>query len=320
MEKAVYTLKIGLGFPQLVQPLRRSSYHRLRQSVLREGAQTPVLVWRSYVLEDFDQYALFAKHQIPFECREMDFSSREEALAWVCAKQLLRKDLTEERRKYLIGIQLDVQRVAIAKKKHAETSLHTGEYEDLVLDDLDYPRDLLPSAKAVAQEIGTVNHISWNTVIKYADYAKHIEAIRKKHTDLANKILIGRCMVSHKSVAALASKTVEELEELNQQLKKRTKKDSKRKDLRLIVPETASDAKQNRPSGGPSVKDMPTYDPDAEIKALTYTVPSWGESVRRVREKVNFEAVTEPAKKRLFIALSNLMRDILSLLEIVRDE
>ena len=37
-------------------------------------------------------------------------------------------------------------------------------------------------------------------------------------------------------------------------------------------------------------------------------------------EKVNFEAVTEPAKKRLLTALSNLMQEILALLEIVRDE
>ena len=320
MDKAVHALKIGLGFPQLVQPLRKSSYHRLRQSLLRDDAQTPILVWRSYVLEDFDRYAIFTKHLIPFACREMDFSSREEAVAWVCAKQLLRKDLTEERRKYLIGIQLDAKRVAIAQKKHADISLCTEDFEDLVLDDQGYSRDLLPSARSVALEIGAVNHISWNTVIKYADYARHIEAIRKKHAELANKILLGRCVVSHTSVAFLAKKTAEELEAVSQQHKKEANMDSKHKNVRLIIQETVAEPKRNRPAVGPSVKDMPTYDPDAEIKALTFTVPSWGESVKRVREKVNFEAVTEPAKKRLLAALSNLMQDILALLEIVRDE
>ena len=320
MEKAVFTLKIGLGFPQLVQPLRRSSYQRLRQSILREGAQAPILVWRSYVLEDFERYALFMKHEIPFEYRETDFSSREEAVAWICAKQLLRKDLTEERRKYLIGIQLDVQRVAIAQKKHADLSLHTEDYEDLVLDDLGCSRDLLPSAKAVAHEIGAVNHISWNTVIKYADYAKHIEAIRKKHAEFANSILFGRCMVSHMSVAALARKTTEELEEISHQIKRGANKGSKRRNMRLIIQEPASGPKRNHQLGSPSVKDMPTYDPDAEIKALTFTVPSWGESIRRVQEKVNFDAVTEPAKEKLSTALSNLMRDIHALQEIVRGD
>ena len=320
MEKAVHVLKIGLGFPQLVQPLRKSSYQRLRQSLLREGPQAPILVWRSYVLEDFERYAIFTKHQIPFECREMDFSSREEAVAWVCAKQLLRKDLTEERRKYLIGIQLDAKRVACAQKKHADLSLCTEGFEGLVLDDLDYSRDWLPSARSVALEIGAANHISWNTVIKYAGYARHIEAIRKKHAELANKILFGRCVVSHTSVASLARKTSAELEEVSQQQKKEAIVDSKHKNVRLIIQETGSEPKRERPVAGPSVKDMPTYDPDAEIKALTYTVPSWGESVRRVREKVNFEAVTEPAKKRLLTALSDLMQDILALLEIVRVE
>lgn len=46
-----------------------------------------------------------------------------------------------------------------------------------------------------------------------------------------------------------------------------------------------------------SVKDMPSYDPDAEIASLTLTIPAWVSSIRRVNQSVNFSAIFSGAKQ-----------------------
>ena len=47
----------------------------------------------------------------------------------------------------------------------------------------------------------------------------------------------------------------------------------------------------------PSVKDMPSYDPDAEISSLTLTIPSWCSSLSRAISHADLQAVTDHARK-----------------------
>ena len=48
-----------------------------------------------------------------------------------------------------------------------------------------------------------------------------------------------------------------------------------------------------------TVKDMPKYDPDAEIVSLSFTIPSWIGSIDRVLSKVKFETTSEQARQKL---------------------
>ena len=61
---------------------------------------------------------------------------------------------------------------------------------------------------------------------------------------------------------------------------------------------------------GPSVKDMPVYDPDAEVTGLTLTVPSWTSSIIRTMDKTNLTEVSDKAKANLISALSKLNGEI----------
>lgn len=50
---------------------------------------------------------------------------------------------------------------------------------------------------------------------------------------------------------------------------------------------------------GPSVKDMPEYDPDAEINSLALTIPSWVRSLNRTRSTAEFSHITDNGRYRL---------------------
>ena len=319
-EKAVYDLRTSIVFSKLVQPLRRASFRRLEQGIAKNGCDAPIPVWKRFVLEDFERYSICVKLQVPFLIQEMDFCCWEEAVVWVCEKQLRRKDLTEERRKYLIGVQLEAERVATAQRMHPGLGLYSDAPDEMDFLTGDHEKRLLPTAKSVALRIGAANHVSWNTVIKYVEYARMIESTWKKSPEAAQSILLGQVKISQKGVITLAGLPDTQLEDVVGRLKRAEDRHSKRNNMQIIVSEGFNAPPIVHRPPKPSVKDMPKHDPDAQIVALTYTVPSWGESIKRVRESVDIGVVTDLAKRKLIAALSNLMIEADALLDLVRDE
>ena len=69
-----------------------------------------------------------------------------------------------------------------------------------------------------------------------------------------------------------------------------------------------------------SVKDMPAYDPDAEVTALTLTVPVWTKSIDRTRTKTDLTAITQKARRNLEEALLELQLNIEQMLIDIKEE
>lgn len=65
---------------------------------------------------------------------------------------------------------------------------------------------------------------------------------------------------------------------------------------------------QSKPLTG--IKQMPAYDPDAELNGLTFTVGAWERTVSRPRKLGNFQAATRGGKDRLLRALAALTAEI----------
>lgn len=71
---------------------------------------------------------------------------------------------------------------------------------------------------------------------------------------------------------------------------------------------------------GPSVKDMPAFDPDAEITGLALTIPSWGSSIDRTRNKANLTIVSDKARNRLTEALTGLQDKVSEMLAALKED
>lgn len=69
-----------------------------------------------------------------------------------------------------------------------------------------------------------------------------------------------------------------------------------------------------------SIKDMPEYDPDAEIASLTLTIPSWISSMNRVRDVSDMSKVSIAAKAKLLNELEKLGNATLKMLEILKEK
>ena len=68
-----------------------------------------------------------------------------------------------------------------------------------------------------------------------------------------------------------------------------------------------------------SIKDMPDYDPNAEIISLVLTIPTWRSSINRVKEVVNIEQASREARLRLIEALMLLQSTADKLIDLLKE-
>ena len=192
--KAVHKLNIDKEFRDLIRPLFKNEYLQLEANLISDGCREPISIWNGVIVDGHNRYKICTEHEIPFEVVEMSFSCREEAISWICANQLGRRNLTEESRKFLIGKQYESEKIMTRRRaiyQDCETDTDASElpYETFM------PK---PEAKAIdtkrktAERIAQDNHISHGTVEKYSVYTRAIEEIQRKAPQMASKILSGR--------------------------------------------------------------------------------------------------------------------------------
>lgn len=316
--KGIWELRIDKDFQELIRPLFKNEYLQLEENLIADGCREPIAVWNDVIVDGHNRYKICTEHQIPFAVEEMSFNSREEVIAWICANQLGRRNLTEESRKYLIGKQYESEK--IISKRNAV-------YQDKRDDRLNPPYEtfnsvhagrVTESKKKTAERIAEENHISHGTVEKYSIYTRAIEEIQKKEPQMASKILSGRYKISHNGVLNLAQRSTDELHDLNARLEQRQSPFVKYQTTRHEIQGVESAARKEH--GKPqSIKDMPEYDPDAEVVGLTLTIPSWSSSINRIIHS-DFEEVSDKAKKELRSALLDLRDTIANMMSAIREE
>lgn len=309
------TLKIDEDFKNLIRPLLKQEYLQLEANILEDGCRDPITVWNRTIVDGHNRYEICKRHGIPFRIHKVSFSCREEAIAWICANQLGRRNLTEETRKFLIGLQYENEKIVNSRKNakghnQYSTSNDTNPSEQVKPPDNHYSRS------RTATKIADANHISRGTVEKYAIYTRALEEIGKKEPKLVPKILSGKYKISHNGVTELAKLHREEVKNINRRLEQTGTPFAKYMTTRQEIKNSAQ-AKQ--PSSAPSIKDMPVYDPDAEIAGLTLTIPSWISSVARIQNGPDLQNASGSAKQKLKTALLNLTNTINDLLCTIKE-
>ena len=317
-EKRVWTLKIDKGFQELIRPLFKNEYLQLEENLMSDGCREPIAVWNDVIVDGHNRYKICTEHGIPFAVEEMSFSCREEAIAWICANQLGRRNLTEESRKYLIGKQYESEKIISRKQsiyRDSREDCSRLPYETFIPDP---GTRMVETRKKTAARIAEENQISHGTVEKYSLYSRAIEEIKSKEPQMAAKILSGRYKVSHNSVLTLSKRSADEIRELNKRLERSQHPFAQYQTTRQEIQRMKSKSKSDREKQ-PSVKDMPEFDPDAEVVGLILTIPSWSSSIDRIVHS-NLEIVSDSARERLHKALIELQESIIIMISAIKEE
>ena len=305
-DKIVYIkLKIDKEFKTLIRPLSPKEYEQLEANIIADGCRDPIVTWNGYIIDGHNRYEICRKHNIGFNVKEMSFESRDEAVVWICTNQLGRRNITEETRKYLIGIQYETEKV-INKKKNAQGK---NQYtEGTSQGTTEHP---IYTGVRTAQRIADENHIASGTVQKYGIYAKSLDIIEDKCSDLVPKILSGRYKISHESVCELAKRSPDELKRISRKMSRNPMPFLKYSNSRSVIKSSEEEASLNALAASiGSVKEMPVYDPDSEITRLTLTIPSWISSIQRTRNTININEASDAAKDKLMQSLFDLENEV----------
>lgn len=286
----------------LVAPLSDQVKDDLKVKLLQNGCSTPIRVWENTVLIDYDAFEICKSHGIPMTVSRIRLGSLEEATAWICKNQLMRKDINEKMRHYLIG-----------KRFHAEKALGTHEAtrgrqsalaNTMIVDENPYDA----TATKTCERLGLEYHISLVTVRKYGIFAGILDYIRAKEPALADRIISGRIKISHEHMVEISQLSSIDFSRMTSYFLKSTDRRPTYLKFRASLEEfhKQETVKVNAPPTG-TIKDMPAYDPDGEVCSLTLTIPSWIGSINRTQSMSDFTKVSESAGAKLIYELDRLV-------------
>lgn len=322
MDSSIYIkpLIIDPEFKTLLAPLTDKEYEQLEENIKQEGCLEPLTIWNDIIIDGHKRYNICHIHNIPFRTRSITFKTREEVISWICSSQLGRCNISEETKKYLIGKKYETEKIIGAQNVEGmhQHSIVTSEVST------SKKTTIIPSHSETAHKIGREYNISHNTVYKYGIYSKAIDIINFNCPEVAHRILSGKLKASHDNLIHLSKLSKTELQILLDYLSEETEGQISYSDIRhelqwkplqKNIKKSLHIQQEDIP-----IKQLPKYDPDAEIASLTLTIPSWVSSINRAKNNTNFAKTSSIARSKLSTQLKNLNSTINEMLLLTKEE
>lgn len=301
-----YTLKLDPEFTNLIQPLEDCEYKTLERKIGFHTYRNPIYTWNGLVVDGIETYQICHNRGLKFRIKRMYFLSREDAISWICTQQLKREDLTESNRKYIIGKKYDAVKTITVRLSSENSNARKGSHTYHFEKEISY-RHI--SATQIASEC----NISPASVYKYNAYSRALDNIFEKVPQMTEQIRSGKLRISHVNIIELARLPNYELKKLYDYITEKGIEHLSYTDMKLelqwkkvIVPTQKKKSIEPKPV----IKQMPKFDPDAELSSLSLTIPSWCSSVERVMNVTDFRLSSKEGKNRLKIQLNNLINVI----------
>lgn len=310
-------LRINPDFQLMVAPYPEEERVALEARMLEEGKSVPIRIWGDVLLVDYEAYVFCRNRKIELVFEKVKLKNREEAIAWISKNQLTRTDLTEEMQKYLIGKRCNAEKVlgSMESATHREAARQIEPPEGFELPPAVYES----TATRTWGKIGNEYHISFATVRKYGIYAQLLDQIHAWEPAFVKMILQGTFRISHEHLVEIAGSKREEVNRLSKYFFNGNEPNPSYAKFKSLHYDDKPRATKVAPPAG-SIKEMPQYDPDAEVASLALTVPSWTDSVIRVQKNTDFGKISERARWRLVYELDRLAYCIDGMLTVLKED
>lgn len=310
-------LKVDPEFKKMILPLCDSERKELEHSILAEGCREPISVWYTTIIDGHNRYEICTRNQIPFQTQKIFFKNREEVIVWICTKQLERKNISEMTRWYLIGKRYEMEKIL-----GAHNAAGTNQYKERkdrgarsrIVTETQYEKGIYRTQERLGKEY----RLSTATINRYGVYAKTIDMLWRVIPELAPMLFSGQLKITQDRVIALAALPPQEIrsrcsgllngqDEVPYSASRQLKLD---RGMRAEKPSAVTTA---------TIKDMPAYDPDAEIQSLTLTIPSWISSIERTCATAKFSEASSKARGCLEKELHELQHVVETMLNALKE-
>ena len=170
--------RIDPEFKDLIPPLSPEEYAQLEQNILAfKRCRDAIVTWDGIIVDGHNRFQICVAHSIPFEIKEISFTSREEAMLWILDNQLGRRNLSDAAR-----IELAMAKTELLRVK-AKENLRRGGYkkpggiraEEPLAESPKPDNGPINVREAIATEAG----ISGRTIQNYMQISKHPHLLEK---------------------------------------------------------------------------------------------------------------------------------------------
>ncbi len=173
--------KIDPELNEVLPKLSDADYKALEQSLLTEGFKgAPIMIWGDIIVDGHNRYDICNKHNIPYEVKEIEFKSKEEAIIWMVRQQLGRRSLTPLQR-----IQIVEKYRPFYKKKAKENMSLGGGDKKSGLENSTNPISV-ENKIDVRAELAKDADVSTNT------YSKGMKILESGNEELINETINGQ--------------------------------------------------------------------------------------------------------------------------------
>ena len=204
-------LKIDPEFQSKIPPLQFEEEQQLEQNIIAEGRLlNPIITWNGYILDGHTRYRILKKHGfIKFEVEEIQLANKYEALAWICKNQLGRRNLSPERKKFLLGKEYESTKLAVGAPLGSKHGIRKCGQNDHIF-----------TESRTCQRIASEHGVGEKTVRRAEKYSQGIDAAEEAVPGAQEEILTGRIKATDAQIAALPAIPKEERPAILDELRK----------------------------------------------------------------------------------------------------
>ena len=291
-------------FRTLNIPISPASRKEMERKIRKGESVEPIISWKGYIVTGYEQDDLYLKYHRSVHTKEMFFHRKSDAVAWLCQQQLKRTDLIWAAKAWLISRLYEALREVANRQvareefqyRQLSPSSHTNEY-------FGQPKE----NSAILKQLGSDYNYHKETIRRYVRFGRQLDELEVMIPGIRIRILTGELEVLIRYMPALLKMPVEDLKEMVDN-----------KNCKTLIPPSEffvkTEAKKNDHQKTsihvePGIKQMPEFDPDAELNGLRYTIPAWKKAILRTAIRTDFSRTTDFGKESLKQALCELITE-----------
>lgn len=294
-------LKIDPEFQSKIPPLQFEEEQQLEQNIIAEGRLlNPIITWNGYILDGHTRYRILKKHGfIKFEVEEIQLANKYEALAWICKNQLGRRNLSPERKKFLLGKEYESTKLAVGAPLGSKHGIRKCGQNDHIF-----------TESRTCQRIASEHGVGEKTVRRAEKYSQGIDAAEEAMPGAQEEILTGRIKATDAQIAALPAIPKEErpaiLDELRKEKGKRNENlfsrlKPERPPPKSAPPKPPEPPQNEEPAAPEPVTPSP---PEEEIEPASNGPPSFLQKIQGHKRHLSEEDMA-----RLKVSVDSRYRD-----------
>ena len=294
-------LKIDPEFQSKIPPLQFEEEQQLEQNIIAEGRLlNPIITWNGYILDGHTRYRILKKHGfIKFEVKEIQLANKYEALAWICKNQLGRRNLSPERKKFLLGKEYESTKLAVGAPLGSKHGIRKCGQNDHIF-----------TESRTCQRIASEHGVGEKTVRRAEKYSQGIDAAEEAVPGAQEEILTGRIKATDAQIAALPEIPKEErpaiLDELRKEKGKRNENllsrlKPERPPPKSAPPKPPEPPQNEEPAAPEPVTPSP---PEEEIEPASNGPPSFLQKIQGHKRHLSEEDMA-----RLKVSVDSRYRD-----------